>query len=809
MSKPTDKFEALSAAKEKSLELGDPLSLLNVVRPRAAAAAQVAEKSSAVGALEPPPKTFLRAHPDKAFTLETYIVPRNYDAGIERADLVTDQEVADELLECGDLRAEKEAGEQKAFFEIIYGDLLKNGECLDLRALDEKGNIVVDVASSVADLLSFTKNHDGTHHVFFGVATRDGKGGKKENCLSAPCVWSDIDCKADFTKSDATELIRSFPLKPSYIVDSGGGFHCYWLLDEPFTVHENIAGFEQTLKHVCNELKGDQKVAVTSTLLRVPFTVNIKPDRNGARATIIESNPSLRYSLNAFQFLTQSTENASLAKTRERTATPSLDEMFDAIDIGNRDAGSMAYINAYVTHHGGETNRELLMKIVLEKLDSVGGEGLEPIKKKVAGHIQWAFKHLISEKHSKEFSVRQKVLDFYGENLKYVRECFLKYEKGYWKVVGDRNIEKQVIHQAGASVTSRLKNGVIDLIKTDLAKDDFTSEPDRICLLNGTYDLLAHELGEHCRKDQLLFHLPYEYDREADCPLFLQTLQEIFEPDEDRVEKINFLQEYFGYCLTSDLRFHKALFLYGPGGNGKSVVLDILRALVGEENILNSSLKELARPARLAELIGKTVLISSELSVHDFKGDSLFKQLTSGEPLTADKKYKDPFQFTPTAKIVMSTNNMPAVFDHSYGFERRIIILTFNREFSEGNRDTRRTKTILKDELPGIFNWAVEGHKKLFARGELQIPKSSEKACADYFREQNPVALWLETTKEDPTVMKTAGDLYENYITWSEANGFSKINITTFSKRLVQGKVPHISRRGQNRYQILPTYRGY
>lgn len=104
MTESKKEIGSASAHGGNTLEIGDPLDLANVVRPHAAATVQVAVKSFAVGASESPPKTFIRAHPDAAFTLETFIVPRNDDANIERAHLVTDAEIADEMLECGLLR---------------------------------------------------------------------------------------------------------------------------------------------------------------------------------------------------------------------------------------------------------------------------------------------------------------------------------------------------------------------------------------------------------------------------------------------------------------------------------------------------------------------------------------------------------------------------------------------------------------------------------------------------------------------------------------------------------------------------------
>lgn len=104
MTDPKKENGASSADNGATIELGDPLDLSNVIRPHASAAVQVAVKSFAVGASESPPKTFIRANPHEAFTLETFIVPRNDDANVERAHLVTDPEIADEMLECGLLR---------------------------------------------------------------------------------------------------------------------------------------------------------------------------------------------------------------------------------------------------------------------------------------------------------------------------------------------------------------------------------------------------------------------------------------------------------------------------------------------------------------------------------------------------------------------------------------------------------------------------------------------------------------------------------------------------------------------------------
>lgn len=111
-------------------------------------------------------------------------------------------------------------------------------------------------------------------HVYFGVATRDGKGGCKENIVSIPAVWCDIDFK-ETPQAEADELLNRFLLPPTALIHSGGGYHAYWIFDEPVG-REDIPQVEETLKKIAIVLKGDMKATDASRILRVPETLNVK-----------------------------------------------------------------------------------------------------------------------------------------------------------------------------------------------------------------------------------------------------------------------------------------------------------------------------------------------------------------------------------------------------------------------------------------------------------------------------------------------------------------------------------------------------
>ena len=161
----------------------------------------------------------------------------------------------------------------------------------------------------------------------------------------------------------------------------------------------------------------------------------------------------------------------------------------------------------------------------------------------------------------------------------------------------------------------------------------------------------------------------------AQWPLWKKFLDEVL-PD-DSLQLL--LSEIFGYCLTPSISFHKAFFLVGDGANGKSVVLDVLEALVGVENCSALMLSDLNERFRLAELLGKLVNIVQEVEAKSLLADARFKSVVAGDPQVGERKNQHPFKFRPFAKWVVACNALPASRDRSYGFLRRIVILPFEK----------------------------------------------------------------------------------------------------------------------------------
>lgn len=273
-------------------------------------------------------------------------------------------------------------------------------------------------------------------------------------------------------------------------------------------------------------------------------------------------------------------------------------------------------------------------------------------------------------------------------------------------------------------------------------------------------------------------------DPEAKCPLWKKTLKQIFKGDEDAKKKIRLLQMFFGYCLIRDTRQAKFLWMVGDGGNGKSLVLNILATILGSENVSRAMLHRLEDKFVRAQLLHKLANISPEMGPEDTLSENYLKAIVSGEEIEAEGKYKPSFRFKPYARIIASTNSLPRLLDHSEGFRRRAIILTFNRVFNEKEQD-KNLDSKLQEELSGILLWAVKGLQRLRKKGSFVIPSSSKKALEEYRKEADPVKQFAdERLVEDEWGDLTTTDIYFQYAEWAKARGYNRMNITTFGKRM-------------------------
>ena len=167
----------------------------------------------------------------------------------------------------------------------------------------------------------------------------------------------------------------------------------------------------------------------------------------------------------------------------------------------------------------------------------------------------------------------------------------------------------------------------------------------------------------------------------------------------------------------------------------------------------------------MAETKGKRFLISAEMQEGARLNDSTVKQLCSTDEIFAEKKYKDPFSFTPCHTLVLYTNHLPRVSASDDGIWRRLIVIPFNAKI-EGSSDIKNFSEYLYNNAgESILAWIIEGSKKVIdAEYKIKLPACVEKAISEY-RSQND---WFTHFLEDKceTDMKyrvSSNDLYQAY----------------------------------------------
>lgn len=285
------------------------------------------------------------------------------------------------------------------------------------------------------------------------------------------------------------------------------------------------------------------------------------------------------------------------------------------------------------------------------------------------------------------------------------------------------------------------------------------------------------KLREHNREDLFFFCLDYCYDPHAECDLWQQFLDRVL-PDPNA--QLLFA-EYLGYCLMTDHRFEKLLWLFGSGQNGKSTALTVIEWLFGTENISYLSLENLTNDEKkLAMFEHKLLNISSETG-RDINA-SVMKQLASGETLTVEQKYMNPRQITDYGKVITATNQMPKS-ENTFAFYRRFIILPFEQTISEQEKDVHLAEK-LKAELAGILNWIIQALIGLMNRQSFTSCEACERALELYKLESDNVMLFYKEMLESSETPTKAIELFTAYKSFCNASGLYPLGKGNFYKRL-------------------------
>lgn len=272
--------------------------------------------------------------------------------------------------------------------------------------------------------------------------------------------------------------------------------------------------------------------------------------------------------------------------------------------------------------------------------------------------------------------------------------------------------------------------------------DDWDADPFLLATPGGTVDLKTGALRNALPEDGITRLTSVAPAEIAHCPLWLNFLRESTGGDEDL---IRFLRQWCGYCLTGDTREHALAFVYGPGGNGKSVFLNTVSrialdyAVTASMDTFTASRSD-RHPTDLAMLQGARMVMVSETEEGRAWAESRIKQLTGGDPISARYMRMDFFTFRPAFKLTIVGNHQPVLRNVDEAARRRFNFIPFTLKPQTPDAELERK---LMAEAPAILRWMIDGCLDWQKNG-LVRPNSVTTATRAYFDAQDLMGQWLE-----------------------------------------------------------------
>lgn len=350
-----------------------------------------------------------------------------------------------------------------------------------------------------------------------------------------------------------------------------------------------------------------------------------------------------------------------------------------------------------------------------------------------------------------------------------------QFDKTHWKkiprpVMGQflRNCAIEMGINPSIASGHKFVEGLLKQIDIDSYNEQHIGRRDKLNFINGTLNIETNKLNGHNPDDYLFYCLEFEYNPKMDCPKFTEYLNFVLPSKEDQ----RMVLSYLGACF-SDVKFEHMLCLLGDGGNGKSVLLDVLSGVLGPDNVCHVNMDNIAGYGSSADnyrlmLENKIINVSSESRFKNIDF-STWKQLASHEPVTAHKFHRDRFEMRSYARTIYAMNSLPTNFEeHNDGFFRRLLIVQFKVKIEAAQRNINLAKEIIHEEAVGVMNKIVEAIKTFKREGAIHQSKDSKEFVSSLELKNDSVQQYLDHIQAEKDVTITVKnpalrDVYKSY----------------------------------------------
>jgi putative DNA primase/helicase len=359
----------------------------------------------------------------------------------------------------------------------------------------------------------------------------------------------------------------------------------------------------------------------------------------------------------------------------------------------------------------------------------------------------------------------------------------------YWRMD-----DTEIVHSECREIIRSMVVDEEDKVRATAGKASFTSAVERLCRSDrcfavtsndfninhfllatpgGTVELKTGELRQARPEDHISKITTVAPDFTSECALWENFLVEACGGD---LELIRFLQQWCGYCLTGSTKEHALLFVFGPGGNGKSVFINIVASILGDyatsatmETFMVAKYDR--HPTEVAMMHGARFVSTSETESSKKWAEARIKLLTGGDKISARFMRQDFFEYRPTFKLTIVGNHKPGISNLDDALKRRFRIVGFNHKPANPDRDLEKKLMV---EAPAILAWMIRGCQDWLENG-LILPQSVQEQTAAYFEEQDVFGQWLkeccEVDLENRYLTTTFKELFESWTTFLREYG--------------------------------------
>lgn len=385
-----------------------------------------------------------------------------------------------------------------------------------------------------------------------------------------------------------------------------------------------------------------------------------------------------------------------------------------------------------------------------------------------------------------------KFAEFLKNNCKIVKICgkLHIYDNGIYTDNLKRIEAEMIQHIPSLNQTKRTE--VLSYLNLLIWEDVQPSPANFIAFKNGVYDIFTNKLLPYSDNFVITNKIDHNYNPDAKCELVDNTLDKLACGD---LAIRSLLEEAVGYCFFRRNELGKSFMLVGDGSrekgasNGKSTFLDMVKTVLGENNITSLDLAELNKDFKNAELFGKLANIGDDIDDNFIPSSAVFKKLVTGDRILVSKKYQDPFGFNNYAKLLFSANEIPKIKDRGGAIQRRLVIIPFLAHFSKDDPDYR---PYIKYELrePEAIEYLIQlglvGLKRILENQAFTESEKVKRELEEFEEANNPIIGFFNEYPDIEVENQSTRYVYQRYCEYCVGNNLMPLSRIGFAKQVKQ-----------------------